>query len=52
MTHFSCSVPFPIHTILFGELADTQDAITAQNMMRNIARNSGGKFTHIKDGRP
>jgi hypothetical protein len=42
----------PIHTILFGELADTQDAITAQNMMRNIARNSGGKFTHIKDGRP
>lgn len=42
----------PIHTILFGELANVQDATTAQNMMRNIARNSGGKFTHIKDARP
>lgn len=42
----------PIHTILFGELANQRDATAAQNMMSNIARNSGGKFTHIKDARP
>lgn len=42
----------PIHTVLFGELANPQEATAAQSMMRTIARNSGGKFTHIKEGRP
>lgn len=42
----------PVHTILFGELANAKDAQTALNMMRNIARQSGGQFTHIKAGRP
>jgi hypothetical protein len=42
----------PIHTILFGELASPRDAQAAMNMMNSIARNSGGKFTHIRDGRP
>ncbi len=42
----------PIHTILFGELADQREAQAALNMMQSIARNSGGKFTHIRDGRP
>ena len=42
----------PIHTILFGVLANPDDAQAAMNMMRNIARNSGGKFTHIREVRP
>ena len=42
----------PIHTVLFGELANQNDAIAALNMMRDIARNSGGKFTQVRDGRP
>jgi len=42
----------PIHCILFGELANERDARAASNMMSNIARNSGGKFTHIREGRP
>lgn len=42
----------PVHTILFGELANQQDALAALNMMRNIAKQSGGKFTHIRGGRP
>lgn len=42
----------PVHCVLFGELADQRDARAAQNMMSNIARNSGGKFTHIREGRP
>lgn len=42
----------PIHTILFGELANQDDAQAALNMMRNIARQSGGKFTHVREIRP
>ncbi len=42
----------PIHSILFGQLANTHDAKAAENMLRNIAKRSGGKFTHIKEGRP
>lgn len=42
----------PIHTILFGVLTNPDDAQAALNMMRNIARNSGGKFTHIREVRP
>jgi VWA domain-containing protein len=42
----------PIHCILFGELGNTNDSQAAKNMLTNIAKNSGGKFTHIKEGRP
>lgn len=42
----------PIHTILFGELANPDDAQAALNMMRQIARQSGGKFTHVREVRP
>ncbi len=42
----------PVHCILFGELADENDARAAKNMMSTIARNSGGKFTQIKEGAP
>jgi hypothetical protein len=42
----------PIHTILFGELANPDDAQAALNMMRLIARHSGGKFTHVREVRP
>ncbi len=42
----------PIHCILFGALGNTHDAKAAENMLRNIAKRSGGKFTHIKEGRP
>lgn len=42
----------PIHTILFGELANPRDATAALNMMRDISRNSGGRFTHVREGRP
>ena len=42
----------PIHTILFGEPASQQDATAALNMMRLIARNSGGKFTHVREVGP
>ena len=42
----------PIHCILFGELGNANDSQAAKNMLTNIAKNSGGKFTHIKEGRP
>lgn len=42
----------PIHCILFGELASTGDARAAENMMSNIAKHSGGKFTQIREGTP
>lgn len=42
----------PIHTILFGEPANQTDATAALNMMRLIARNSGGKFTHVREVGP
>lgn len=42
----------PIHTILFGVLANPDDAQAALNMMRLIARQSGGKFTHVREVRP
>lgn len=42
----------PIHTILFGDLASQREALAAKTMMATIARNSGGKFTHIKDASP
>lgn len=42
----------PIHCILFGQLGNTNDAQVAKNMMNTIAKNSGGKFTHIDGGAP
>jgi len=42
----------PIHCVLFGELANAHDAQLAQSMMRTIAKYSGGKFTHFKEGKP
>lgn len=42
----------PIHCILFGDLATEPENRAAQNMMSNIAKYSGGKFTHIREGRP
>ena len=42
----------PIHCILFGELGNANDAKAANTMLRSIAKNSGGKFTHIKEGTP
>jgi hypothetical protein len=42
----------PIHCVLFGELANQRDARAAENMMGNIAKYSGGKFTQIREGRP
>lgn len=42
----------PIHCILFGELSNENDARAAKSMMSNIAKFSGGKFTHIKEGKP
>jgi len=42
----------PIHCILFGELSSQNDSIAAKNMMSNIAKYSGGKFTHIREGTP
>jgi len=42
----------PIHCILFGELANARDAQAAKNMLTNIAKHSGGKFTHVKEGTP
>jgi hypothetical protein len=42
----------PIHTILFGELANPNAAQAAINMMQSIARRSGGKFTHIREVGP
>jgi len=42
----------PIHCILFGELGNSNDASAARNMLTNIAKHSGGKFTHIKEGKP
>ena len=42
----------PIHCILFGQLGNTNDAQLAKNMMSNIAKHSGGKFTHIDGGAP
>jgi hypothetical protein len=42
----------PIHCILFGELANSNDASAAKNMLSNIAKNSGGKITHLKEGKP
>ena len=42
----------PVHTILFGELPSQISSQTALDMMREIARDSGGKFTHVREGRP
>ncbi len=42
----------PIHCILFGNLGNTNDAKAAKNMLSNIAKYSGGKFTHIREGTP
>lgn len=42
----------PIHCILFGALASATDARAAENMLTNIAKHSGGKFTHIREGTP
>jgi len=42
----------PIHTVLFGEPANPREATAAISMMGDIARNSGGKFTHVREGRP
>ncbi|MBL4699262.1 MAG: hypothetical protein JKX70_10555 [Phycisphaerales bacterium] len=42
----------PIHCILFGELGDPNNARGAKNKLTNIAKHSGGKFTHIKEGTP
>lgn len=42
----------PIHCILFGSPGDEQSAKAAKNMLMAIARQSGGKFTHIKEGMP
>lgn len=42
----------PIHTVLFGEPANKREATAAINMMNDIARSSGGKFTHVREGRP
>lgn len=42
----------PIHCILFGNLGNNNDAKAAKNMLSNIAKYSGGKFTHISEGTP
>lgn len=41
----------PVHCILFGELGNPDAQQRAETMLRNIARQSGGRYTHIK-GRP
>ena len=42
----------PIHSILFGVLGNERDARAAKNMMDSIAKYSGGKSTHIREGTP
>lgn len=42
----------PIHCILFGEPGAPQVSKLAKNMMSTIAKHSGGKFTHIREGKP
>ncbi len=46
------SEDIPIHCILFGSPGDEQSARAAKNMLSTIAKQSGGKFTHIKEGKP
>ena len=46
------SEDIPIHCILFGSPGDEQSARAAKNMLTTIAKQSGGKFTHIKEGKP
>lgn len=41
----------PVHCILFGELGNPDAQQRAETMLRNIARQSGGRYTHI-GGRP
>jgi hypothetical protein len=42
----------PVHCILFGELGNPDAQQRAETMLRNIARQSGGRYTHIGRGRP
>lgn len=42
----------PVHCILFGDAGSDDARQRVEALMRNIARQSGGRFTHIKDGRP
>ena len=42
----------PVHCILFGDAGSPDARQRVESMMRNIARQSGGRFTHIREGRP
>ena len=43
----------PIHCILFGDPGRTpDDTRRVLNVMKTIARNSGGRFTHIRESKP
>ena len=42
----------PVHCILFGDAGSDDARQRVEALMRNIARQSGGRFTHIREGRP
>ena len=39
----------PVHCILFGEVGNPTAQQRVESMMRNIAKNTGGRYTHISD---
>lgn len=42
----------PVHCILFGDAGSDDARVRVESLMKNIARQSGGRFTHIRGGRP
>lgn len=42
----------PVHCILFGDAGSPDAQQRVESLMKNIARQSGGRFTHIREGRP
>ncbi len=39
----------PVHCILFGEVGNPTAQQRVESMMRNIAKNTGGRYVHISD---
>lgn len=39
----------PVHCILFGEIGNPTAQQRVESMMRNIAKNTGGRYVHISD---
>lgn len=42
----------PIHCILFGDAGSPDAQQRVESFMRGVARQSGGRFTHIREGSP